>query len=59
MVRNHKPVEIIGKLRETVIVLAQDRTVVDVCHRIGITDQSYDRWHSEYGGQPTRLSGLS
>ncbi len=39
--RNHKPEEIIGKLREAEIVLAQGGTVADACRRIGVTQQSY------------------
>ena len=50
MVRKHKPEEIIGKLREAEIVLAQGGTVADACRRIGVTEQSYYRWRKEYGG---------
>ena len=48
--RKHKPEEIIGKLREAEIVLAQGGTVLDACRRIGVTEQSYYRWRKEYGG---------
>lgn len=50
MARKHKPEEIIGKLREAEIVLAQGVTVADACRRIGVTEQSYYRWRKEYGG---------
>ena len=50
MSRKHKPEEIIGKLREAEIVLAQGGTVADACRRIGVTEQSYYRWRKEYGG---------
>jgi len=50
MARKHKPEEIIGKLREAEIVLAQGETVADACRRIGVTEQSYYRWRKEYGG---------
>jgi len=30
-------------------VLAQGGTVADVCRRIVVTEQSYYRWHKEYG----------
>lgn len=36
MARKHKPEEMIGKLREAVIVLAQGGTVSDACRRIGV-----------------------
>ncbi|WP_188824042.1 IS3 family transposase, partial [Novosphingobium indicum] len=48
--RKHKPEEIISKLREAEIVLAQGGTVADACRRIGVTEQSYYRWRKEYGG---------
>ena len=50
MSRKHKPEEIIAKLREAEIVLAQGGTVADACRRIGVTEQSYYRWRKEYGG---------
>lgn len=50
MARRHKPEDIIGKLREAEIMLAQGSTVADVCRRIGVTEQSYYRWRKEYGG---------
>ena len=43
MARKHKPEEIIGKLREAEIVLAQGGTVADACRRIGITEPRYNR----------------
>ena len=51
--KKHKPEEIIGKLREAEIVLAQGGTVADACRRIGVTEQSYYRWRKEYGGMNT------
>ena len=53
MGKRHKPEEIIGKLREAEIVLAQGGTVSDACRRIGVTEQSYYRWRKEYGGLKT------
>ena len=48
--KKHTAEEIIGKLREAEIVLAQGGTVADACRRIGVTEQSYYRWRKEYGG---------
>lgn len=50
MGKKHKPEEIIGKLREAEIVLAQGGTVADACRRLGVTEQTYYRWRKEYGG---------
>ena len=48
--KRHTPEEIIGKLREAEIVLAQGGVTADACRRIGVTEQTYYRWRKEYGG---------
>lgn len=48
--KKHKPEEIIGKLREAEIVLAQGGTTPEACRRIGVAEQTYYRWRKEYGG---------
>ena len=42
--------EIIHKLREADVLLAQDRTVAETCKQLGVTEQTYYRWRKEYGG---------
>ena len=53
MGKRHGPEEIIGKLREAEIVLAQGGTTGDACRRIAVTGQTYYRWRKEYGGLKT------
>ena len=53
MGKRHKPEEIIGKLREAEIVLAQGGTAADACRRIAVSEQTYYRWRKEYGGLKT------
>ena len=53
MGKKHGPEEIIGKLREAEIVLAQGGTVSDACRRIGVSEQTYYRWRKEFGGLKT------
>lgn len=53
MARKHRPEEIIGKLCEAEVVLAQGGVVADACRRIGVTEQTYYRWRREYGGLKT------
>ena len=48
-----KPEEIIGKLREVEIVLAQGASTAEACRRIGVSEQTYYRWRKEYGGLKT------
>ena len=54
--------QIINHLREADVLLAQGRTVGEVCRRIGGSEQSYYRWRKEYGGlkvgQARRLKDL-
>jgi len=54
--------EIIHKLREADVLLAQGRNVSEVCKQLGVTDQTYYRWRKAYGGmkvdQAKRLKEL-
>ena len=48
--RKHTAEEIIDKLRQAEVALAQGIAVPDVCRRLGVTEQTYYRWRKEYGG---------
>jgi putative transposase len=48
--RKHSPEQILGKLREVEIALAQGETVARAVRQIGVTEQTYYRWRNEYGG---------
>ena len=48
--RHHRPEEIIGKLREAEILLAQGMKVPEVVRELGIHEITYYRWRKEYGG---------
>ena len=54
--------QIIGKLREAEVGLAQGQTVGQVCRTLGIAEQTFYRWRREYGGlkieQAKRLKAL-
>jgi putative transposase len=45
----HTVEQIITKLRETEVVLSKGPPVAQVCHTLGITEQTYYRWWNEYG----------
>lgn len=51
--KKHKPEEIIGKLREVEIVLAQGASTAEACRGIAVSEQTYYRWRKEYGGLKT------
>ncbi len=42
--------QIIRKLREAEVLLAQGQKVPQVCRQLGVSDQTYYRWRKEYGG---------
>ena len=54
--------EIIGKLREAEVVLAQGESVAQVARRLGVAEPTYYRGRREYGGlrvdQAKRLKEL-
>ena len=60
--RRHTPEQIITKLREAAVALAQGQTVAQVCKALEVTEQTYHRWRTEYGGmqvaQARRLKQL-
>jgi putative transposase len=60
--KRFSPEQIIGKLREAEVALAQGQTVGQVCRTLGIVVQTFYRWRREYGGlkieQAKRLKAL-
>ena len=60
--KRYTPEQIINKLRQADVEIANGATVSQVCKRIGVTDQTYYRWRAEYGGtrvnQAQRLKEL-
>jgi putative transposase len=48
--KRHKPEEIVAKLRQVDVLLAQGHTVADAIRSIGVTEVTYYRWRNEYGG---------
>ena len=45
--------QIINHLREGEVLLLPGRSVGEVCHQIGVSEQSYYRCRKEYGGLKT------
>jgi putative transposase len=60
--KRYQAEEIIHKLREADVLLAQGKPVGEVCRALGVTDVTYYRWRKEYGGlkveQAKRLKEL-
>ena len=60
--KRHTAEQIILKLREAEVALAQGQGVKAVCKQLEVTEQTYYRWRKEYGGlkvdQAKRLKDL-
>jgi putative transposase len=46
----HTPEEIVGKLRQAEVLIGQGKTVADAVRAIGVTEPTYYRWRTEFGG---------
>jgi len=51
--KRHKPEEIVVKLRQVDVLVAQGKPVADAIRSIGVTEVTYYRWKHEYGGLKT------
>ena len=60
--RRHTPEQVINKLREAEVAIAAGSTVAEASRSIGVTEQTFYRWRSEYCGlridQARRLKQL-
>jgi putative transposase len=50
MAKRHTAEEIVAKLRQVDVLMAQGRPVADAVRSIGATEVTYYRWRNEYGG---------
>jgi putative transposase len=48
--KRHSPEQIIRKLREADQLLAQAKSVGEICQRLEVAEQTYYRWRNQYGG---------
>ena len=48
--KNYKAEEIVSKLRQVDVLVAQGTKVPDAVRSIGVTQMTYYRWRREYGG---------
>ena len=48
--KRHTAEEIVAKLRQVDVLMAQRRPVADAVRAIGVTEVTYYRWRNEYGG---------
>ncbi len=48
--KRHTAEEIVAKLRQVDVLMAQGLQVADAVRAIGVTEVTYYRWRNEYGG---------
>ena len=48
--KRHTAEEIVAKLRQVDVLVAQGRPVADAIRALGVTEVTYYRWRNEYGG---------
>jgi len=60
--KRYTPEQIIRKLREVEVFIAEGMTAAEAARKIGVSEQTYYRWRKEYGGmqveQAKRLKTL-
>ena len=45
-----EPEEIVSTLRQAEVLMGQGLSRLDAIRRIGVVEQTYDRWRKRYGG---------
>ena len=48
--KRHKAEEIVAKLRQVEVLSGQGQSVAEAIRSIGVTEVTYYRWRSEFGG---------
>ena len=48
--KRHSAEQIVAKLRQIDLLVAQGRTIAQACKEAEIAEQSFYRWRNEYGG---------
>ena len=48
--KHHKPEESVARLRQVEVLVGQGKPVTDAVRAIGVTEATYYRWRSEFGG---------
>lgn len=46
----HTPEQIVSKLREAEAMVAAGRSIAQVVQTLGVSEQTFGRWKSQYGG---------
>jgi putative transposase len=53
--KRHKPEEIVAKLRQFDVLVSPVKSAADCVREIGVTEVTYYRWRSKYGGMDSSM----
>ena len=56
MKKRHSADQVVAKLREADIQLGKGLRVPEVCKQLGISEQTYYRWRTKYGGMDPQMA---
>ena len=56
MKKRHDAEQIVAKLRQADVDLGKGLTVPEVCKQLGISQQTYYRWRTKYGGMDPQMA---
>lgn len=56
MKKRFSPEQIVGMLRQADVELGKGLKVPEVCRQLGISEQTYYRWRTKYGGMDPQMA---
>ena len=56
MKKRHSAEQIVAKLREADVELGKGQRVPEVCKQLNISEQTYYRWRTKYGGMDPQMA---
>lgn len=56
MKKRHSAEQIVAKLREADVMLGKGLRVPEACKQLGISEQTYYRWRTKYGGMDPQMA---
>ena len=56
MKRRHGVEQIVAKLRQADVELGKGLKVPEVCKQLGVSEQTYYRWRTKYGGMAPHMA---
>ena len=56
MKKRHSAEQIVAKLRQADVAFGKGLKVPDVCKQMGVSEQTYYRWRTKYGGMGPQMA---